>query len=112
VIAIAGDGIAGGLASRVMLCPTCTAPGAPRPSGTATYTYNGVTHKAAECAAIASVGETPIRASGSYVTDAGKVPCMACFAHGRQHTYPAGTDPHPDRDDRPRGPDIGPRRQG
>lgn len=38
-------------------CPVCTGPGAPRPSGTGTYTFSGVRHEALECAAIGSVGE-------------------------------------------------------
>lgn len=93
-------------------CPTCTAPGAPRPSGTQTFTFAGVTHKAAECAAIASIGETSIRAGNSYAAASGLVPCMACFPHGEQHLYPAGGDPHPDPADPRRRHDIGdPRRR-
>lgn len=69
-----------------MLCPVCGCDDAPRPSGTATYTYSGVTHKTRECAAIASVGETPIRTADGYAAESGLGVCWGeCFDYGKQH---------------------------
>lgn len=90
-----------------MLCPTCGDSAAPRPSGTQTFTFAGVTHHAAECAAIASVDETPIRTANGYAAKSGLAICMACFPYGEQHTYTAGTDPHPDPNDPRRRHDVG-----
>lgn len=77
-----------------MLCEVCGPPDAPRPTGVATFTYNGVTHRTGECAALSSVGEVVVRSSGGYVSKSGRKVCMECFGRGLQHSYPAGEDPH------------------
>lgn len=78
------------------LCPTCASDDAPRPTGTQTFTYNGVTHKARECAAFSSLGQTVIRTDTGYAAESGLLVCMACFPHGRQHLYSPGQEPHGD----------------
>lgn len=74
-------------------CPVCTAQSAPRPSGTQTFTFSEIEHKAAECAAIASMGHQPRVAGGRYVADNGAEPCMNCFVVGMQHLLPEECTP-------------------
>lgn len=69
------------------LCPVCGPEDAPRPSGVASYTYGGITHKARECAAISAVGQLPIRGDEGYWTKSGLKVCSDdCFDHGQPHT--------------------------
>jgi hypothetical protein len=79
--------------NRMALCPVCGEADAPRPTGTATYTYSGITHKTRECAAISSLGEKVIRTKNGYRAASGLKACLDCFDHGRQHMY-SGEDPH------------------
>jgi len=76
------------------LCPVCGPSDAPRPTGTQTFTFDGVIHKAAECAALSSVGESVVPTDDGYRSRSGVLVCMECFPYGRQHIYNAGDDPH------------------
>lgn len=70
----------------MFLCPVCGPSDAPRPSGMAEFTYGFVTHRTRECAAIASIGERPVRTDSGYVAASGAAVCAdRCFDLGRQH---------------------------
>ena len=75
------------------LCPVCGEADAPRPTGTATHTFSGITHKARECAAMSSLGEKVIRTEDGYRAASGLNVCLDCFSQGKQHMY-SGPDPH------------------
>jgi hypothetical protein len=80
-----------------MLCEICGPGDAPRPSGTETRTYNGITHKTRECASgFASNEEMKLSKDKlHYVTKSGRVTCDDCFMIGKAHAYAPDSEPHP-----------------